>query len=88
MMIIRSTLDNKELIVLSIATSIDALAVGVSFAFLSINVIPICLAIGVITFLMCFMGVLIGKKIGNVFKNYAQIDRWTYFNFNRYKYIK
>ena len=68
-----STLDNKELIVLSVATSIDALAVGVSFAFLSINVIPICLAIGVITFLMCFMGVLIGKKIGNVFKNYAQM---------------
>ncbi|HSQ87877.1 manganese efflux pump MntP family protein [Romboutsia sp.] len=68
-----SMLDNKELIVLSIATSIDALAVGVSFAFLSINIIPICLAIGIITFLMCFMGVLIGKKIGNVFKSYAQM---------------
>ena len=68
-----SKLDNKELILLSIATSIDALAVGVSFAFLSINIIPICLAIGIITFLMCFMGVLIGKKIGNVFKSYAQM---------------
>lgn len=66
-------LDNKELIILSIATSIDALAVGVSFAFLNINIIPICLAIGFITFLMCFMGVLIGKKIGNVFKSYAQM---------------
>jgi len=68
-----SKLNNKDLIVLSIATSIDALAVGVSFAFLSINIIPICLAIGLITFLMCFMGVLIGKKIGNVFKSYAQM---------------
>ncbi|MGL5330767.1 MAG: manganese efflux pump MntP family protein [Peptostreptococcaceae bacterium] len=70
---ITTTLDNKELIVLSFATSIDALAVGISFAFLNINIIPICIAIGVITFLMCFMGVLIGKKIGCMFKSYAQI---------------
>ena len=68
-----STLDNKELIILSVATSIDALAVGVSFAFLSIDIVPICIAIGVITFLMCFIGVLIGKQIGNIFKTYAQI---------------
>lgn len=66
-------LNNKELIVLSIATSIDALAIGVSFAFLNIDIAPICLSIGIITFLMCFIGVLIGKKIGNVFKSYAQI---------------
>ena len=66
-------LDNKELKILSIATSIDALAVGVTFAFLNIDIIPICVSIGVITFLVCFIGVLIGKKIGSVFKNYAQI---------------
>ena len=66
-------LDNKELIILSIATSIDALAVGVTFAFLNIDIIPICVSIGVITFLVCCIGVLIGKKIGSVFKNYAQI---------------
>lgn len=66
-------LDNKELIILSIATSIDALAVGVTFAFLNIDIIPVCISIGVITFLFCFIGVLIGKKIGFVFKNYAQI---------------
>ena len=66
-------LDNKELIILSIATSIDALAVGVTFAFLNIDIIPICVSIGVITILVCFIGVLIGKKIGSVFKNYAQI---------------
>ena len=66
-------LNNKELIVLSIATSIDALAIGVTFAFLNIDIIPICISIGVITFLVCFIGVLIGKKIGSLFKNYAQI---------------
>jgi len=66
-------LNNKELIVLSIATSIDALAIGVTFAFLNIDIIPVCISIGVITFLVCFIGVLIGKKIGSLFKNYAQI---------------
>ena len=68
-----TTIDNKELLILSIATSIDALAIGVSFAFLSIDIIPICLAIGIITFLMCFIGVIVGKKIGSMFKTYAQI---------------
>lgn len=66
-------LNNKELIVLSIATSIDALAIGVTFAFLNIDIIPVCISIGIITFLVCFIGVLIGKKIGSLFKNYAQI---------------
>lgn len=68
-----STLDNKELIVLSIATSIDALAVGVSFAFLNIDIVPISIAISVITFIVCFLGVLIGRKIGSFFKKFAQI---------------
>ena len=66
-------MDAKEMLLLAIATSIDALAVGVTFAFLNIDIIPICVSIGVITFLVCFIGVLIGKKIGSVFKNYAQI---------------
>ena len=66
-------LDNKELIILSIATSIDALAVGITFAFLNIDIIPICISIAAITFLVCFIGILIGKKLGSLFKNYAQI---------------
>lgn len=66
-------LDNKELIILSIATSIDALAVGITFSFLNIDIIPVCISICVITFLVCFIGILIGKKIGPLFKNYAQI---------------
>ncbi|MEF9991618.1 MAG: manganese efflux pump MntP family protein [Romboutsia sp.] len=68
-----NVLDNKELLVLSIATSIDALAIGVSFAFLNINIIPICISIFAVTFVTCFIGVIIGKKIGSIFKNYAQI---------------
>lgn len=68
-----SNLDNKELIILSIATSIDALAIGVSFAFLNIDIIPICIAISTITFFVCFMGVLIGRRIGSLFKKFAQI---------------
>lgn len=66
-------LSNKELIVLSIATSIDALAVGVTFAFLNIDILPVCLSIGIITFVLCFLGVIIGKNLGSIFKNYAQI---------------
>ena len=81
-------LDNKELIILSIATSIDALAVGVTFAFLNIDIIPICVSIGVITFLVCFIGVLIGKKIGSVFRKLCPDNRWYYINSNRTKYTK
>ena len=64
----------KDLIALSIATSIDALAVGVSFAFLSINITPVVITIAVITFIMCFIGVLIGNKIGYKLKDYAGIE--------------
>lgn len=66
-------INTKDLIVLSIATSIDALAVGISFAFLSINIIPVIILIGIITFIVCFIGVLIGKKIGPILKNYSEI---------------
>lgn len=66
-------LDNRELMILSIATSIDALAVGISFAFLNVHIIPLCLSIGLITFVLCFLGVMIGKFLGPVFKNYSQI---------------
>ena len=66
-------LDNTELIILSIATSIDALAVGVSFAFLNVHIIPLCLSIGIITFVLCFLGVMIGKILGPIFKNSSQI---------------
>ncbi|CEJ73756.1 membrane protein [[Clostridium] sordellii] len=70
-----STVDikTKDLLVLSVATSIDALAVGVSFAFLNISIIEVVTSIAIITFLVCFTGILIGKKIGPILKNYAEI---------------
>ena len=45
-------LSNKEIIMLAIATSIDALAVGISFAFLSVNIVPAASIICIITFLV------------------------------------
>lgn len=63
----------KTMILLSIATSIDALAIGVTFAFLNVNIIYSSLTIGVITFIISSIGVLIGNKIGDKLKNKAQI---------------
>lgn len=53
----------KNMIILAIATSIDALAVGITFAFLNINILPAVIFIGMITFTTSF----IGTKIGNIF---------------------
>ena len=66
-------LSNKEIIMLAIATSIDALAVGISFAFLNVNIIPASLIICIITFLVCAVGVFIGNKVGDIFNGYAEL---------------
>ena len=56
-------IDFKSMIVLAIATSIDALAIGITFAFLKCNIVFSVTCIGIITFLLS----LIGVKIGNIF---------------------
>lgn len=56
-------IDVKEMIILAIATSIDALAVGITFAFLKANILVAFSSIGIITFILSIIGV----KIGNVF---------------------
>ncbi|MEG1065977.1 MAG: manganese efflux pump MntP family protein [Erysipelotrichaceae bacterium] len=61
------------ILVLGVATSIDALAVGVSFAFLEVNIIQAIITIGIITFILSFLGVIIGHKLGNYLKKYAEI---------------
>lgn len=66
-------LSNKELIMLSIATSIDALAVGISFAFLNVDIIQASLTICIITFIVCLIGVILGNKIGDIFNGYAEL---------------
>ena len=59
-----SRLDLKELVMLAIATSIDALAVGVSFAFLDVNIAPSAALIGITTFTLSLVGVAIGNRFG------------------------
>ena len=61
-----------ELIVLSIATSIDALAAGITFAFLDMEILPVAVAIGCITFLISFAGVAIGQRFGVRFRSKAE----------------
>ncbi len=65
-------LDNKTLLVLAIATSVDALAVGISFAFLKVNIYSAITIIGIITFVICTLGVILGKQFGCLLKNKAQ----------------
>ncbi|MDO9548400.1 MAG: manganese efflux pump MntP family protein [Candidatus Marinimicrobia bacterium] len=65
--------DLKTLLILSIATSIDALAVGVTFAFLQIHIISPVLIIGIITFLISSIGLLIGHKLGRYFEKRIEI---------------
>jgi len=62
-----------RLLVLAVATSIDALAVGVSFAFLRVSIFWLAVLIGLITFIICFAGVYIGKRFGGLFKKKAEI---------------
>ena len=66
-------LSNKEIIMLAIATSIDALAVGISFAFLNVNIISAALIICIITFLVCIVGAFVGNKVGDIFNGYAEL---------------
>lgn len=64
----------KEMLLLAIATSIDALAVGVTFAFLpDIPIIPAVSFIGVITFLLSALGMKVGNVFGTKYKSRAEL---------------
>lgn len=65
--------DVKELFILAIATSIDALAVGIAFAIDDINIWMSISVIGVTTFILSALGVLIGHKFGAVYKSKAEL---------------
>jgi len=56
--------DAKTMLPLAVATSIDALAVGVTFAFLEVSVIPASLFIGCVTFVFCFFATVSAGKLG------------------------
>lgn len=67
-------LDIKELFVLAVATSIDALAVGITFALLPDISIGLSVSlIGVITFALSFLGVVIGNKFGSKYEKKAEL---------------
>ncbi len=69
-------LDDKinfnSMILLALATSIDALALGITFSFLDVDILSTILIIGIITFILSFIGVLIGSRLGNKFGSIAE----------------
>lgn len=67
------SLDVRTMVGLAVATSIDALAVGVTFAFLQVDIIPAVSFIGITTFLISFAGVKIGNVFGSKYKKRAEI---------------
>lgn len=68
-----SSMDVKSMLLLAIATSIDALAVGVTFAFLQVQIVPAVSFIGVITFIVSAVGVKIGSLFGTKYKSKAEL---------------
>ncbi len=68
-----TAMDAKTMFVMAIATSIDAMAVGVSFAFLQVEIIPAVTFIGVITFIFSGLGVKIGSIFGNKYQSKAEL---------------
>lgn len=68
-----SSMDVKSMLLLAIATSIDALAVGVTFAFLQVQIVPAVSFIGLITFIFSAVGVKIGSLFGTKYKSKAEL---------------
>ena len=67
------TMDIKTMFLLAVATSIDALAVGVTFAFLKVAIIPAVVFIGVVTFVCSAAGINIGSIFGTKYKSKAEL---------------
>lgn len=63
----------KAMFFMAVATSIDALAVGITFAFLQVSILPAILVIGVMTFSLSVVGVKIGNIFGTKFRSPAEI---------------
>ena len=68
-----ASLDVREMVLLSVATSIDALAVGVTFAFLDVDIVPAVSFIGVVTFTLSMVGVKVGNAFGCKYKSRAEL---------------
>ena len=60
------------LLVLSVATSIDALAIGITISLLPVSIAMAVVIIGLVTFVLSYLGVFIGRKVGHFFENKIQ----------------
>ncbi|MEM3765757.1 MAG: manganese efflux pump MntP family protein [Candidatus Bathyarchaeia archaeon] len=67
------SLDLHTLLLLSVATSIDALAVGLSLAFLNVTITMPVAIIGTTTFILCFLGAIIGNKLGKTLSRKIEV---------------
>ena len=63
----------KTMLILAIATSIDALAVGITFSFFKIDIIKAVAIIGIVTFILSLIGVKIGKRFGDKLERKAEV---------------
>lgn len=63
----------RELLLLAVATSIDALAVGITFAFLHVSILGAVALIGAVTFVLTFIGVVLGHRVGAKFRGPAEV---------------
>ena len=70
--VIDAPLDHKNMLVLSVATSIDALAVGITFAFLDTPIIEAITIIGITTMVISIIGVVVGNFFGSRYKSKAE----------------
>ncbi len=69
---LNNAMDVKTMFLLAVATSIDALAVGVTFAFLQVQIVPAIIFIGVVTFVFSAVGIKIGSIFGTKYKSKAE----------------
>ena len=70
---VNTKLDYKQLFLMAVATSIDALAVGVTFAFLEVSIVPAISIIGCTTFCLSLVGVAVGNFFGARYKKRAEL---------------
>ncbi len=67
------TMHFQEMLLLAVATSIDALAVGITFAFLRVDILPAVSFIGIITFVLSIVGIKVGNVFGSRYKSKAEL---------------
>ena len=69
----RASVPARELVLLSVATSVDALAVGISFAFLEVSIGPAVALIALVTFALSLVGVAVGRAAGARWRRPAEV---------------